>query len=264
MARRGYSKQHMYLQIIKLLIVIFLFLAMTTAHRATYTPAQGGFGKNEADLSKLSKQYSSRDLPSHTKLKYRQTGQASAEELKSRDFLYELENREREAAGKRRTSARMPCLIALFPLKVSITLADSPPLTKKKSLNESAAAAAIGDADESPERTYDEDDTEDDEDDTAELLAELARIKAEREAEKAAEEAKRQAEEEQIRVDKILHGNPLLTSTKQDFKVQRRWDDDVVFKNCAKGISEKKSEPTFINDALRSEFHKKFMEKYIK
>ncbi|KFD55839.1 hypothetical protein M514_03278 [Trichuris suis] len=222
---------------------------MTTAHRATYTPAQGGFGKNEADLSKLSKQYSSRDLPSHTKLKYRQTGQASADELKSRDFLYELENREREAAGKRRPSAP-----------------DSPPLTKKKTQNEpaTAAAAAIGDADESPERAYDEEETEDEQDDTAELLAELARIKAEREAERAAEEAKRQAEEEQIRVDKILHGNPLLTSTKQDFKVQRRWDDDVVFKNCAKGISEKKSEPTFINDALRSEFHKKFMEKYIK
>jgi hypothetical protein len=40
-----------------------------------------------------------------------------------------------------------------------------------------------------------------------------------------------------------------------------RWDDDVVFKNCAKG-EEKKS--AFINDTLRSEFHKKFMEKYIK
>uniref|UniRef100_A0A5S6QXH1 Cwf15/Cwc15 cell cycle control protein n=1 Tax=Trichuris muris TaxID=70415 RepID=A0A5S6QXH1_TRIMR len=217
---------------------------MTTAHRATYTPAQGGFGKNEADLSKLSKQYSSRDLPSHTKLKYRQTGQATAEELKKRDFRHELESRERAVSSKRRPSAP-----------------DSPPSSKKKSHSE--PVTAIGDADESPEVAY-EDEESDDEDDTAELLAELARIKAEREAERAAEEAKRQAEQEQIRVDKILRGNPLLTSTKQDFRVQRRWDDDVVFKNCAKGISEKKSEPTFINDALRSEFHKKFMEKYIK
>jgi protein CWC15 len=49
-----------------------------------------------------------------------------------------------------------------------------------------------------------------------------------------------------------------------EFKVKRRWDDDVVFKNCAKGLDERKKEATFINDAIRSEFHKKFMEKYIK
>lgn len=42
-----------------------------------------------------------------------------------------------------------------------------------------------------------------------------------------------------------------------------RWDDDVVFKNCAKGEEARKSRG-FINDTLRSEFHKKFMEKYVK
>lgn len=44
---------------------------MTTAARPTFEPARGGKGKGEGDLSALSKQYSSRDLPSHTKLKYR-------------------------------------------------------------------------------------------------------------------------------------------------------------------------------------------------
>lgn len=42
-----------------------------------------------------------------------------------------------------------------------------------------------------------------------------------------------------------------------------RWDDDVVFKNCAKG-EDAKLKKGFINDPLRSEFHKKFMEKYVK
>ena len=42
-----------------------------------------------------------------------------------------------------------------------------------------------------------------------------------------------------------------------------RWDDDVVFKNCAKG-DESRTSRGFINDTLRSEFHKKFMEKYVK
>lgn len=43
-----------------------------------------------------------------------------------------------------------------------------------------------------------------------------------------------------------------------------RWDDDVVFKNCAKGVDESRKEKRFVNDTLRSEFHKKFMEKYVK
>lgn len=43
-----------------------------------------------------------------------------------------------------------------------------------------------------------------------------------------------------------------------------RWDDDVVFKNCAKGVDDQKKDKRFVNDTLRSEFHKKFMEKYIK
>ena len=45
--------------------------SMTTAARPTFEPARGGSGKGENDLSALSKQYSSRDLPSHTRLKYR-------------------------------------------------------------------------------------------------------------------------------------------------------------------------------------------------
>ncbi|KHJ80965.1 hypothetical protein OESDEN_19354 [Oesophagostomum dentatum] len=73
-------------------------------------------------------------------------------------------------------------------------------------------------------------------------------------------------------MDNILAGNPLLNITEPgssssnggDFKVKRRWDDDVVFKNCAKGIDERKKEAHFINDAIRSEFHRKFMDKYIK
>jgi protein CWC15 len=69
---------------------------MTTAARPTFEPARGGRGKGEGDLSQLSKQYSSRDLPSHTKIKYRQTTQDAPEEVRNRDFRRELEERERE------------------------------------------------------------------------------------------------------------------------------------------------------------------------
>lgn len=97
--------------------------------------------------------------------------------------------------------------------------------------------------------------------------------------------------QEQIRRDQVLVGNPLLnlttTETEGTFKVKRRWDDDVVFKNCAKGTfvkyytgfldeslflftmmlilgQDEKKEANFINDAIRSEFHRKFMDRYIK
>ena len=71
-------------------------------------------------------------------------------------------------------------------------------------------------------------------------------------------------------MENILTGNPLLKErysgpqdSKGDLRVKRRWDDDVVFKNCSRAAPDKK-EATFINDSLRSEFHKKFMDKYIK
>ena len=43
-------------------------------------------------------------------------------------------------------------------------------------------------------------------------------------------------------MENILRGNPLLNSSTKtstqpsstEFRVKRRWDDDVVFKNCAK------------------------------
>ncbi len=121
---------------------------------------------------------------------------------------------------------------------------------------------------EESESDEDDDDDDDDEDDTEALMAELNRIKQERAAEAARQEEERKQREEKIRVENILKGNPLLNPAKGpgasgvDFKVKRRWDDDVVFKNCAKMDDTKKK--GFVNDALRSEFHKKFMDRYIK
>lgn len=45
-----------------------------------------------------------------------------------------------------------------------------------------------------------------------------------------------------FRMENILSGNPLLrdlyapsaAAEKSDMKVKRRWDDDVVFKNCSR------------------------------
>jgi len=216
---------------------------MTTAARPTWDTAKGGRGKGEGDLSALSKQYSSRDLPSHTKSKFRQEGQGTIEEHRGRDFRRELEERERSTKEKRDRGR------------------DS---GSKRPRLEQIPAANL-DADDPIDDDDDEEDS-DDEDDTAELLAELQKIKKERVEEKAKMDSERKVEEERIRTENILKGNPLMSQEKQgttDFKVKRRWDDDVVFKNCAKG-EELRSSRGFINDTLRSEFHKKFMEKYVK
>ncbi|XP_014481757.1 PREDICTED: protein CWC15 homolog B [Dinoponera quadriceps] len=225
---------------------------MTTVARPTFEPARGGQGRGEKDLSAISKQYSSRDLPSHTKLKYREHGQGTIEELRNRDFRKELEERER--GEKEKGSSRRAIEPSREPTASN---------TKRQKLDQVPAASL--DADDPLDD--DESDSDSDEDDTAALLAELQRIKKERAAEQAKKEMEKRQEEERIRMENILSGNPLLNYSSQsgrvDMKVRRRWDDDVVFKNCARSEPKKKHD-VFINDSLRSEFHRKFMEKYVK
>lgn len=203
----------------------------------------------------------------------RQTGQGTVEDLKKKDFKRELEERERLAAlekdGNKRT---LDCIDSGNGnnIRTAITSGGSSsslPNSKKPRIEYQNYSQL--DADEKLDSDSDEEDNaelnsdDDSEDDDQALLAELNRIKQERAAEELKREEERRIQENKIRMENILAGNPLLNSGKSsDFKVKRRWDDDVVFKNCAKGESlEKKS---FINDTLRSEFHKKFMEKYIK
>lgn len=59
------------------------------------------------------------------------------------------------------------------------------------------------------------------------------------------------AEEEEQREVDIARGNPLLNG--QDFNMKRRWDDDVVFKNQARG-TEKQDGKEFVNVRLAGSF----------
>ena len=228
---------------------------MTTAARPTFNPAQGGRSRGEGgegDLSALSKQYSSRDLPGHTKLKYRQTGQNTTAELRGQDFRRDLEARERR--GKDRGVRGSEAAIA-----ASSSSGGAPP-SKRARLTDTANL----DADDRDDDDDDTDDSDESDDETAELMAELQKIKRERAAEAAKKEERKRVEDERIRTETILSGNPLLNlqGGGSSMKVKRRWDDDVVFKNCAKDEGKNK-DGTFINDTLRSEFHKKFMSKYV-
>lgn len=221
---------------------------MTTAHRPTYVPALGGGGKLEGALGKISKQYSVRDQKAHSKLKFRKEGQDSEKDLEQKDFKAELEAREREHFSKRTADEAG-----------AIAEAQEQAEKRLKSIEQ-----LDPDLDADDDVAADDSESSDDEDDEAELLRELQKIKQERAEEAAEKEALKDAELEKTRADAYMQGNPLLRQQQStgDFAVSRRWDDDVVFKNCAK--KEDKSESGFVNDTLRSEFHRRFMSKYVR
>eukprot|EP00099_Drosophila_melanogaster_P024258 NP_652605.1 c12.1 [Drosophila melanogaster] len=259
---------------------------MTTAARPTFDPARGGSGRGEKDLSALSKQYSSRDLPGHTKLKYRETGQGTSDENRNRDFRKELEEREREArSGTGATSSSSGKALPSIVRKAieannagggsSAAKRSKPDAGQQQAQQAAQQQAANMDADEPLDNDSSDSDSDSDDDDAA-LLAELQKIKQERLQETARRESEKKQEDERIRMENILSGNPLMnyepgtaasaagraSGLGGDLKIKRRWDDDVVFKNCARSAPDKKTH--FVNDALRSDFHKKFMDKYIK
>ncbi|EGI64855.1 Protein CWC15-like protein A [Acromyrmex echinatior] len=120
---------------------------------------------------------------------------------------------------------------------------DLPSHTKLKYRELTASSAKKRKLDQVPFASLDalDDEESDSEDDTAALLAELQRIKKARVAEQAKKEM------EKGRMENIL---------------SRKWDD-VVFKNCARSEPKKKHD-VFINDSVLSEFHCKFMTKYVK
>ena len=101
-------------------------------------------------------------------------------------------------------------------------------------------------------------------------LRELERIKKERAAEAAKKEMESREEAAAEHESSILQGNPLLDPTRRgaaggaaaaSHAVKRRWDDDVVFKNQAR--EPKKEARRFINDTVRNDFHRRFLNKYV-
>merc|ERR1711970_1190665 len=176
------------------------------------------------------------------------------EDLKVHDYKKDLESRERKAREERNKEKhyKKSGSSAGSIISGAITQGGGSRSSSRRNID---ADDVIDD---------DDDDSSDEEDETADLLNELNKIKAEREEERKIEEVKKAEEEERIRTENILSGNPLLNAqaVKKNTGVKRRWDDDVVFKNCARQEPEQKK--NFVNDTIRSDFHRRFMYKYIK
>ncbi|KAL3486603.1 Pre-mRNA-splicing factor Cwf15/Cwc15 [Aspergillus germanicus] len=232
---------------------------MTTAHRPTFDPAQG----KEALRGPA---YHQRLLPAHKHLKTRQLGQGTEGESQGRDLRAELLQAEAAHFAKKRgipvdetsSESATPKRQLEGPSNGDADIDEEDPEAKRRRILEETRDIDA-DSDGSEEESSDEE--SDDEDEAAELMRELEKIKKERLAQKEKEEREREAEEEEQREYDIARGNPLLNPTELNMK--RRWDDDVVFKNQARGTEDKRGKE-FVNDLLRSDFHKKFMSKYVR
>jgi protein CWC15 len=251
---------------------------MTTAHRPTWKAAvgkgsEGGWtagGAPSAGLSVL-------DMPSQTKLKYRQGKQVVDRQKALKESLKKLEDAEKEANKRLLQRPAVDEQIEeegrLKLLKQTADVDETAIQTKyddaDASDDDSDGAGGGGgwsddDLDASSDDDDNSDDDDDDEDDEAALQAELAKIRAEREAAKRKEEEELAAKEEEKMEEAALLGNPLLSSESAggSGKLKRRWNEDVVFRNQAKGEPEVKKR--FINDTVRNDFHKRFLNKFIR
>lgn len=252
---------------------------MSTAHRPTWDPAQA------KDVKGGSRQFSARDMAAHTKLKFRQPGQTSVAEVSKRDLRAELFVAEQEARNKKRKAEGKPPLLVENG-SVVVEEQDEETNKRRKLLQDALELDKDDDEDEAKEKgekedgedeDEDDDDDDDEEDDTAELLRELERIKRERAEEKDRQDREQSATTAAEREAEIATANPLLnlaaalgqnptgvnTTVPGTFSVKRRWDDDLIFKNQAMSNRDK-DKSGFVNDLLRTEFHKKFMAKFIK
>ncbi|OAR04314.1 hypothetical protein LLEC1_07000 [Akanthomyces lecanii] len=246
---------------------------MTTAHRPTFDPARG----KDALRGPA---YHQRLLPAHTQLKYRRAGQGgdADDEDSTHDLAAELLAAEAAHFAKKKGSgaplaieenghetAAGDAAAAKRPLPTS---GDADAGEEEEDINAKRRRILEEtrdiDADDDDEEDDDDDsdDSDDSDDEDAELQRELARVRREREEKKKQEELERAKEDEDARERNIALGNPLLN--KQDFTMKRRWDDDVVFKNQARGTDEKGKKKEFVNDLLRSDFHRRFMSKYVR
>lgn len=258
---------------------------MTTAHRPTFDPARG----KEAARGEA---YHQRLLPAHKTLKFRQATQGNADEQAKRDLKAELLKAERAHYAKKEGRALPEDEDEDEDVKQPIAALEAPVGGVKRKADDIDGNGGGGPgADGDPEEDYEtkkrrvleetkdidadsdssssssdseSNDDDDEEDETAELMRELAKIKAER-AEAAAKAAAEQAKKDEEQREKdIALGNPLLNKDRAEYGVKRRWDDDVVFKNQARGTEERGKEKRFVNDLLRSDFHRKFMDKYVR
>mmetsp|Transcript_16436 Transcript_16436/g.25387 ORF Transcript_16436/g.25387 Transcript_16436/m.25387 type:complete len:91 (+) Transcript_16436:480-752(+) len=89
-------------------------------------------------------------------------------------------------------------------------------------------------------------------------MREYAKMKEEKEAEQRRREEEAQEDARQQEEAEAETGNPLMDAS---YSLKRKWYEETVFRNQARREAPQKKR--FINDTVRSDFHRKFMSKYV-
>ncbi|VVT49304.1 uncharacterized protein SAPINGB_P002204 [Magnusiomyces paraingens] len=261
---------------------------MTTAHRPTFDPAKGKTSQSTGSI--LHKRF----LPSHTKLKVRGKGQGGVADRYDDGEPQEMDERERLRAallakeeGSGRATKRKALVVHGESSVDDNDNNDDDEDNKEQDLEEQGLvkrrrvlevdpedrddddrgdSGGSGKEENSDDDDDDDDDDEDEEDEDSEDEAEELRRELRKIEEERAERAK--AEEEAEREREIAEGNPLLREgSSGTVTVRRRWYSEGVFADQARGLAVRPEDAPkhgFVNDALRSDFHRKFMDKYIR
>lgn len=221
---------------------------MTTNHRPTLESKRG---KEESISNTI---FHSRALPQHTSLKYRsdirkpkvdrKVGKRAVEELK-RDLLQD----EDKLNGNEQS-------------RVIMNGGDGSESVSINSGDSDNEESIINDDNEKNTESVSEYSSSEDEseDETAQLMEELAKIKKERQAEKEKQKLQKS-------IDSSKTSNPLVQVSdtplsNNEFKVKKGWRDSTTFRR--QHSEPKDDDEKFTNDTLNSDFHQKFLSKYVR
>ncbi|KAH3678945.1 hypothetical protein WICMUC_001313 [Wickerhamomyces mucosus] len=214
---------------------------MTTNHRPTFESRRG----RELEQTSI---VHSRQLPAYKQLKFR-TGYLNETETRNKyeelkkELLKndktlsikdneELEQQEESYVEKRRR-------IALETQDLDKSDSES----EGEGGNENENHNGVGDS---------ESEDSEDEDEDAELLKELAKIKEERKQRELAEA---------IKLETIQN---VSSSSLSSSHAKKSWRQSSIFKTHKSSNSKAKNGDNYVNDLIKSDFHKKFMDKYVK
>jgi protein CWC15 len=218
---------------------------MSKAHRPTYVSVKAHENQGGKISYVPSKSISSREVPAQLKMKVR-------EKKENVNFKEELLKKEQELLKKKEREEEYG--EEVYNLKENEEIVLNEENINKEEEEEKNEEEEEDDDDEKDIELAGSDD-ESDNDESELLLLELEKIKKEKEE----IQLKKEKEEREERENEIIKGNPLLNQEVNT--VKRKWTDDVVFKNQTK--DEPKLKKKFINDTTRSDFHRRFLSKYI-
>ncbi|GMM32842.1 hypothetical protein DASC09_001670 [Saccharomycopsis crataegensis] len=258
---------------------------MTTAHRATFTHAK-------AKDTSLSQTYQAtlthkRFLPAHTQLKYRSKKldpqNNDSGDLSDADKVHEMKKKLMRKEHAHFTSVghkladkstedqsqEQPRLaITTGSRELDNDSSDDEEMMSQGNNGVMGILNTASDSENSDDDDDDEDseDDDEDEDETAQLLLELENIKNERK--------QREQQKQELEVTEVAKtSNPLVqfadnndNENENQGGLKRSWRDSTLFSNKKrKGTNEvKNGDDGFSNDLLHSQFHRKFLERYIR